>query len=192
MKGCILLAATFAAALAFSHTAHAQQPAEGTAVAAPAPAPAPAPATPPPPIRSSGKGLIIAGWTVFGVLYIPNLIWGIAAAVHYAPSALFIIPGFGPIIVGAMALATGGLMEDVPEGTEASSFVKGMGVFFLIWGILELGAIAMAVTGHLMYARYKASTQPLARLTYEKDNFGFRLTPMAGKDNIGLGITGWF
>jgi len=194
MRGWILPAALLAAAMAFSNAARAQEagstaPAEPTAapvvVAQPQPAPEPE--------GRPGLGLIIAGWTVFGVLYVPNLIWGIASAVYYAPSAIFIIPGFGPIITGAMALATGGLMEEAKAGQEVSGFVKGMGVFFLIWGLLELGSIAMAITGHVIRAGSRADVD--ARLdgpAWMKKKAGFRVTPIAGRECVGLGVAGWF
>jgi hypothetical protein len=195
-----------ASALAFSGIAMAQEEAGEPAAAetvesAPAeeasgetqPAPEPAPASPAP--KSSGKGLIIGGWIWFGAMWVPSLIYGIATAAKYSlgGQALHILPVIGPIALGAMSIAAGGIYEDAGGQTPAGTIAKVVGVIHIIWGLLEAGALTMAVVGHVRYARYRASLggefdNPL----YENQKVGFRLAPMGTADGAGLGLVGYF
>ncbi|MBW2263915.1 MAG: hypothetical protein JRG91_18295 [Deltaproteobacteria bacterium] len=202
MKGCMLLVAAVSAALLFTNAVQAQEavgtettepaavePTDGTV--APVAAVQPAPAVEEPP-RSTGRGLIIGGWITFGVLYVPGLIAGISSIVKYpgAYGALYFIPGIGPIVVGALTISWGGIADDLSGNTGVvSSAAKIAGGILISWGILQLGAMAMIVAGHLMYSRYKAT---LGEITIPNTKIAFRLTPIATRETMGLGVTGYF
>ncbi len=207
----ILPAMLLAASLAFSHVAMSQEEAAdpaaadpaaaGTAEAAPVapveaqPAPAAAPAPPP---NGTGRGLIIGGWVWFGVMWVPSLIYGIATAAKYSlgGQALHIVPVFGPIILGAMSIAAGGIYEDAGGTTPAGTIAKVVGVFHIIWGLLEAGALTMAIVGHVRYAEYqeyKASLgAELENPLYPGQKMGLRLSPVGTSDGVGLGVVGYF
>lgn len=155
--------------------------------------PQPAPAGPPP--KSSGRGLIIGGWIWFGVMYAPSLIYGIASSIKYdlGGQAIHIIPIFGPIALGAMAIAAGGIYEDAGGATPAGTIAKVIGVFHIIWGLLEAGALTMAIVGHVKYAEYKASLgAELDNPLYHDQKIGFSVSPVGTADSVGLGLVGTF
>ncbi len=203
MRGWILLVAAVSAALLFTNVARAQEaagtettepaaaPAEGTVAPVAAVQPAPAPASEPP--RSTGKGLMIGGWITFGALYIPAIITGAVTISKYsgAYGAILFIPGLGPIVIGALTMAWGSIADDASGGTGVvDAAAKIAGAIYITWGILQLGAMAMVVAGHLLYARYKASTMGEIRIPGKQ--IGFRISPFATREAMGLGVSGYF
>ncbi len=195
MRGWILLVAAQGVAVLFTNVARAQEAAGTTEPAAVepaagtvAPVAAVQPAAVEEPPKSNGTGLIIGGWVTFGVLYAPALIAGIALALDYGPNAVLAIPAFGPIIVGALAITAGNLSGGAGVG-EISGTMKAIGATFIIWGVLQMGAIAMLVTGHVLRSRWKAS---MAELKIHDRQIGFSLTPIATRESMGLGVTGTF
>jgi hypothetical protein len=185
------------AAVLFTDVARAQE-ATGTETAEPAPANtdatvAPVAAVQPAntveePPRSNGTGLIIGGWVTFGVLYAPALIAGIALALDYGPNAILAIPALGPIIVGALAISAGNLSGGT-AASEVSGTMKAIGATFIIWGVLQMGAIAMLTIGHVQRARWKKS---MGAFRIPNTKIAFQISPIATRESMGLGLTGTF
>ena len=208
MRGWILLVAAVSAAVLFTNVARAQEaagtetaepvatepaaaPAEGTVAPVAAVQPAPAPKSDPP--RSTGKGLMIGGWITFGALYVPAIITGAVTISKYSGSygAIMFIPGIGPIVIGALTIAWGGIADNLSGGTGVvDAAAKIAGGIYITWGILQLGAMAMVVAGHLLYARYKAATMGEIRIPGKQ--IGFRISPIASREMMGLGVAGYF
>jgi len=214
MKTSMLFVLTFAAGLLFAAAGHAQA-LEGSAsveatattgaeTAAPAPAAEPAAATapaepaapaaaPPPQKRGmSGKklGLIIAGWITFGVSWIPAVGWGGYMATQYAPSAVFIIPCFGPIIVGVMNFTASSIWGSTGGDSEVSGIMIGLGVFFVVWGLIQGAGLSMAIAGHVI--RDEPAQAKLKKLTEKYRRVGVTVAPIATRESAGLGLVGWF
>lgn len=165
------------------------------ATAEPAPAPAEAaPAAAPPPQKKgmSGKklGLIIGGWITFGVSYIPALGWGAYTATLYGPSAVFCIPVFGPLIVGFMSFTTSSIWGSYEGSNEVSGIMIGLGVFFVVWGLIQGAGLSMAIAGHVI--KDEPSQAMLKKLTLKNRRVGMTLAPMATREGGGLGLVGWF
>jgi hypothetical protein len=214
MKTSMLFVLTLAAGLLFAAASHAQAPAEGASAAvsaeagtgteptAPAASPAapvaptaPATAAPPPAApkkRISGKklALIITGWTVFGVTWIPALIWGAYSASEYAPSAVFIIPCFGPIIVGVMNFTASSIWGSSGGNKEVTGVLIGLGVFFIVWGLVQGTGLALAITGHVI--KSEPAQAKLKKFNEKFRRAGVTLAPLATKESMGLGLVGWF
>jgi hypothetical protein len=171
-------------------------PVAPTAPATAAPPPtAPATATPPPAApkkRISGKkvALIITGWTIFGVTWIPALIWGAYSATEYAPSAVFIIPCFGPIIVGVLNFTASSIWGSSSGSKEVTGVLIGLGIFFVVWGLVQGTGLALAITGHVI--KSQPAQAKLKKFNEKFRRAGVTLAPLATKESMGLGLAGWF
>lgn len=216
MKTSMLFVLTFAVGLLFATAGHSQA-LEGSAsveadatvgaeTAAPAPAAeaaattapaepaaaAPAPAPAPQKRGISGKrlGLIIGGWITFGVTYIPALGWGAYSATLYGPSAVFCIPVFGPIIVGVLNFTASSIWGDYSGNDEVSGIMIGLGVFFVVWGLIQGAGLSMAIAGHVI--KDEPAQAKIKKLTEKYRRVGVTVAPIATKESAGLGLVGWF
>jgi hypothetical protein len=111
------------------------------------------------------EGLIIAGATVFGVIYLLNIATGaIADAGGDSYGALY-VPGIGPFI--QLAKTSGGAGGPV----------------LVIDGILQLGGIAMFAT---------AFAAPKTESVLNKVGRDIHIAPVLGRDDTGLTVVGSF
>jgi len=205
MKTSMVFVLALAAGLLFCAAGHAQAPADGASTADPAAAsagvepaaPASGPAAAPPPAappkkRISGKklALIIAGWTVFGTTWLPAVGWGAYSATLYAPSAVFVIPCLGPIIVGILNFTASSIWGNSGGNSEVSGIMIGLGVFFVFWGLIQGAGLAMAIAGHVI--RDEPAQASLKKMFGKQRRAGVTLAPLATKESVGLGLAGWF
>ena len=135
--------------------------------------------------RHPGLGLLIAGWSVFGVTYLASLIAGAATTAEGDDSTwpLF-LPVAGPIIEAAF-------IWDDPWG------IAPLGALALLDGLAQIAGLTLAIIGHVRRSRHRESAEgedsdEAAPVEEARSRFTLSLLPGGPAGSTGLGLVGTF
>jgi hypothetical protein len=130
---------------------------------------------PPPPRRTRGKGMMIAGWSIFGGTWITSIAIGAAFLDTDTPSGYYygrrlMIPVLGPF------LAAGG--DDSASGTMAYAFL----------GLAQTAGLALGIAGTVLFARDRKSQRVTASGLHLGRGVYLRSSPRWGGGTLSLGM----
>jgi len=95
--------------------------------------------------RRSGLGLIISGWTVFGLGIFSSLATYVSVYDDQEGGAIIFLPVVGPIIMAARAEGNGGWFDDV--------IVAAMRAGLILNCLTQIAGLVLATTGHVRRRR---------------------------------------
>lgn len=129
-----------------------------------------------------GRTLMIVGWSAFGGSYLTSMLAGGLMLDDDADAAWWLfVPLFGPAVYGTKFM---GYAEDA---WIFGPIVYLVGVVFWIEAIIQIGALSLAITGHVLRARSRSQERAAARQQRRRLNFAF-----VGPAGPGLTIAGRF
>lgn len=153
-------------------------------------------------ITARGRTMMIAGWASLAGGYAASLVIGMPVFVYAIDPCgdpessgddlcgigatiymgLMAVPLVGPAIVAADMFRYGNAQE------------KGFGAFMLIDSLVQVGGLAVAIAGHVTFARGQKLVRKggFFRPGYAGDSFALFAAPWAASRGGGIGVTGCF
>ncbi|MCB9566592.1 MAG: hypothetical protein H6710_05160 [Myxococcales bacterium] len=153
------------------------EPAATTVVVAPQPAPAPAPAPVYGPRKKRGVGLMIAGWTLFGVSYAITAFSGAIIVDNCSTSDTYDCRRLG----GSLMIPVLGPFMALPEVQTMS----GRMAMIFFSGLPQVGGLSMGIAGAVLFSRSRRGYQMVnadgVRLARGRDvRLGSSASPLGG------------
>jgi hypothetical protein len=145
----------------------------------PAPAPEPSPAiveaqsAPRQRVRMPGRGLVIAGWSLFGAGYLISATTGIIMWDSVRYGWFPIIPVVGSAMYGVHLFSMEG------DDAERTAY-RMLGVLMFIPSIMQAGGLALAIAGHVRRSRW------------QREHGEFAFFPIGPQNTPGLSLSGVF